>query len=120
MKKLGQKLGLVFFAVAVTASASELVCVRNYMNKEGLIPCDRYPQFYAYVIPYDKKKDEKVCARIYSEFYCQGAKKEYVPVQTLEGRAICVLNNAQEPVLNYCRSLPQYYAFIVRHVDDAE
>jgi hypothetical protein len=107
----------VILSVSVGA-APEKVCVRNYITKEGAVPCERFPLFYTFVIPAEKLT-EKVCTRIYSNFYCKTA-KEYVTVASLEGKGICVLNNDQEPVVNFCKSLPQFYAYIKRFKTDQD
>jgi hypothetical protein len=103
---------LCLLALAVTSSAwaQDVVCVRNYVNDKGFIPCDRYPAFYSYMVA-SEAKDGPVCTRSYAMTYCDKT-KEYVRATTKDGKEICVLNNDQPAVGNFCQSLPQFYTYI--------
>ena len=101
-----RNLTLFCLFVSFTAMAAKPICVRNV----GEVPCNTYPQAYAYVHPY-APTTTKVCTRIYDSFYCNSA-KEYEEVKTLDGDIICVLNDNQPSVVNLCSKAPQYYDYI--------
>jgi hypothetical protein len=104
-------------ASALAFSRPNHVCVRNYEN-DKLNPCTESPQNYAHV--YAIASGKKVCTRAYVPSYC-GMHKDYVKVQSIEAGEICTVDYDQEPVLNFCKSLPQFYDYIhpERPVDGA-
>ena len=111
---------LLFSAYAISGPTSKKVCVRNYGEVKGGV-CDRFPENYAFVAPAtDFEIDEepvtdatRVCTRIYSDSYCDST-PEYVHVDTMDGRTICVLDNDQPKVVNLCAKTPQYYDYVSR------
>ncbi len=101
------------FTFGVFAFADEPLCVRNYAKQGGGAVCKSYPTNYANVQPMENKETE-VCTRIYADFYCEQAPKEYAQVTTLDKRTICTLNYNQPPVANFCESAKEFYDYIAK------
>ncbi len=99
---------------AADASPSK-VCVRNYPADADVSPCKRFPEAYTYVIPWkpDFSDDSQVCTRIYGETYCDISPKEYVRIPTVDGRTICALDFDQPGVSDFCRSVPDFYHWVM-------
>ena len=117
--RLGSAIFFVSLLSAVTVSASpSKVCVRNYPADAEVSPCKKFPDAYAYVIPWTSSPDgtaddSKVCTRIYGETYCDAGAKEYVHVPTEDGRTICVLDFDQPGVTSFCNSVPDFYHWVM-------
>lgn len=102
---------LTFFAFAVFA-ADRGVCVRNYTTKQGASACRMGFSNYTFV-RHATDPDKEVCARVYADGYCEVA-EEYQRIRDLDGKVICVLDNAQEPVVNLCESVPDQFDYASR------
>lgn len=106
-------LALSLLVFSTLSHAADPMCVRNYAKQGGGSICTSYKEFYALVHHYENKETD-VCTRIYADFYCENAPKEYERVVTLENKTICTLNYNQPGVANYCESAPQFYDYILK------
>ncbi len=99
-------LGLV---VSQGVLATDWVCVRNYVTEKGNA-CDSSPLGYSWISG-SLEEGKKVCTRTQNDMYCQGT-KEYRRVVTEEGQTVCVMDYGQDPIINYCESVPELYAYV--------
>ena len=104
---------LFLLGFSLSALAADPMCVRNYAKQGAESVCENQKQFYASVT-HLINAESKVCTRIYADFYCETAPKEYQKVMTTDRREICTLNYNQPPVANFCESVPEFYDYIQR------
>lgn len=120
---MAKALGLALVLIAVAASATpDHICVRNYLKgQKDYDPCANLADYgYAYAKPIPGETEGKICTRVYSEFYCGMAKTSYVHIPTASGGKICTMDYNQPGVINYCKSVPQYYDYVSPSAEDED
>lgn len=105
---------IVYFALVGGAAlaAPDRVCVRDFMNDGGMIPCNSMTKGFAWVVPVEPRP-KAVCTRVYEAFYCDQA-KEFEWIESEDGKKICVLNNDQPGVANLCEGSPKTFVYVKR------
>jgi hypothetical protein len=108
-------IGLCLFSASLFAAHP--ICVRHYAEKDGVNLCERFADIYAFVQPLKANMTKPVCTRIYQDFFCQQS-KTYEVIPSLNKGPICILNENQPPVSNFCESVPDFYEYVQGGLED--